>query len=56
VRDVLGLNLGCGKVKNFVGKTLTKKWGGAIADGSPPPKNNFFPILGFFFIFVFAKY
>jgi len=41
------LNLGCGKVEIFVGKTL-KKSGEVLADGSPPPKKNFFLFFGVF--------
>ena len=36
MREILGLNLGCNKVKNFVGRML-KKNGEVLADGSPPP-------------------
>ena len=51
-RDVLGLNLDCNKIKNFIGKTI-KKSGEVVADSSPPL--NFFLFLGIFFIFVFVK-
>ena len=52
MRDVLGLNLGCGKVDNFVGKTLKKVGREVLADGSPPPKKIFF---GVFFHFCLCQ-
>jgi hypothetical protein len=54
VREVLGLNLGCGKVANFVGKTL-KKSGEELAGWQPSPQKVFFLFFGVLFIFVFAK-
>jgi len=51
MREVLGLNLVCNKVKNFVGKML-KKSGEVLADGSPPPKKNFPIFWGFFHFYL----